>query len=883
MDFAQAQSQLARLKAQLAAGQIPAAQYTQTINQLRVQDQAGVVWQPNPAGPGWIYWSGEQWLAGVPSGLPAVPPPPAVVRPAPTRSSAPRFLSPQRFTEISQKVPLRHRPQAWWDVLSLWAGAACGYFWLLYSLVRGLPRLRLINNPGNTWLDLLPSLALLCLPLGLLIFRQAAMPALSRWMNGLRRMPLKHKLGWTAVVVVMIAVLQTNNPLFAQREGLDLITPLLMFLIPLTFVWYRSEIDRWLLPLQPILQPIPKLLLTVIGLGAPFLIGYVLYNGCGISQYQLLRLNVVLGMVVSYIILRTPEGAPARPAPSSATAALLVGLSYVLYSIILRAQQAWADDFLTDPFNLKDGLRTNGIASALSGGASSVNTLFVNGVEVVRNASGPPKRPWTADEQRLQRTWSGGGQIVSGQGAIDWLKQHGMLTNDGRINDAFRNWFQLLPGDANPTQLDGVFGEFRQSDTTPLSDQITIVLRDPNQPQVPASIDEADIELLDADLPSATDLIPPTDESLVGPPDFVEEPHVHNGDEPPPPPGQELDVEPGAGATDETAQPETSPEGEKPPPPGEPPEAESPPTTPQDESAAPPAAETEEERQLRDILNQLRLLNAGVPPGMEGGPQILRAGFSPGDIGKWLEQKGDWLRGLYKDLKNFKDRWYQMCHDTYKIDPEDKLPQRLRDSGLFDASRESGLSQGLRQTMLIAGNSKEYVDALLKKIEADDSQRKRIADLAYEVLDSGKSLAATAGSGMEVAEQFGTKAGVAAAAATGAQEFIVPDPTDFTRELLLAQKSHYNDSINNWRESQTAGRWASTGAGVSNPTTTQDVDKLLRGLQAEQRQIKAQYGNDPQRFGNDPQMRRLWAEEAKLRDVRNNVADLNVLQRGGHR
>jgi len=104
----------------------------------------------------------------------------------------------------------------------------CGYFWLLYALVRGLPRLRIGNSPQNSWLDLLPSLALLLLPILLCVFRQAMMPALTRWFNGLQRMPLSRKIGWVVAIALVILFLQTNNPLLAQREGLGLITPLLM-------------------------------------------------------------------------------------------------------------------------------------------------------------------------------------------------------------------------------------------------------------------------------------------------------------------------------------------------------------------------------------------------------------------------------------------------------------------------------------------------------------------------------------------------------------------------------------------------------------------------------------------------------------------------------
>ena len=259
MNLEQAQARLAGLNARLRSGAITPAQYASAVNELRVQDQAGYTWQPDPSGRGWLFWDGQQWRPGALPLQPIPPPPPPQPGPSvplqPVRVTAPRpgqdwrqfkaqLLTPARFGEISRNVPLRRRPRAWWDVLSIWAGAACGYFWLLYALVRGLPRLRIGNSLQNSWLDLLPSLALLLLPILLCVFRQAMMPALTRWFNGLQRMPLSRKIGWVVAIALVILFLQTNNPLLAQREGLDLITPLLTFAIPLGLVWFRKETKR---------------------------------------------------------------------------------------------------------------------------------------------------------------------------------------------------------------------------------------------------------------------------------------------------------------------------------------------------------------------------------------------------------------------------------------------------------------------------------------------------------------------------------------------------------------------------------------------------------------------------------------------------------------
>lgn len=870
MDFVQAHAQLAELTAKLRQGRISPGDFAEAVNRLQVRDAAGYVWQPDPAGTGWLYWDGAQWRPGsaphqAPGEAGRQTPPPAL-RTASQPGTRAQLLSPERFGDITRNVPLERRPQAWWDVLSLWAGAACGYFWLVYSLVRGMPRIRALGNIGNSWLDLLPSLALLCLPVLLFIFRQAAMPALSRFFNGLRQMPLGRKLGWAALVAIIIAFLQTSNPILIQREGLDLITPLLMFAIPLGLVWFRSETDRMLLPLQAVLQPIPRLVLTVIGLGAPFLLGFILYNGFNISQYALLRWNVALGMLLSYAILRTPEGARSnRPqARYSAGAAVFLGAAYVLYDILARAHPAHANDFLTDPLNLNDGLRTSGIAPVLSGGASGTNTLFVNGVEVVRNTKGGKPRPGDPQVERTGENWGGRGRIVSGSKAVDWLKQNGMLDADGHINDKFRGWLNQLPGDPNTTDLEGVCGEFKRDDTGPLGDQITIILRDPDQPGGPdpsvhPQTDREDLAQQPTEEPQ------PQDEhgSGANPPDESE------GEKPEVPEERE-GGEPDDKKGDESAEP--GPAGQRP---------EEPPTTPEDDNSKqkkeePISLTSEAWKRLQELMKLLRGTSEGGIPGSIAGS----AGLSLDDPGKYIDKAAKWLLERAKDLSPRYKKYVEGVQRTYEVHDHDKLPQNLRERGLFDASRESPLSQGMQQAMRNAGAPPEYIEAVARKIEADDSQRKRIAELGYEVLKQYRAAQSGAGTAVEVGSKLGVKEGLKVAAASAAVDYLPPDPTDFVKDLCVAQRSRYNDAVNAWRSSQSAGRFASTGLGVDNPTSAQDVDKVLRGLQADQRAIKNELGNDMSRMRGDPRMRDLWAEEQTLRNLRNQTADLNVLERG---
>lgn len=92
-------------------------------------------------------------------------------------------------------------------------------------------------------------------------------------------------------------------------EGLDLLTPILMVGIPVGQTLFRTPIDRLLLPLQEYRERVPKLVLTGAGLAAPFVVSWILYSVFRITQYRFLRWSVLLGSIVSYAIVRTPDEA----------------------------------------------------------------------------------------------------------------------------------------------------------------------------------------------------------------------------------------------------------------------------------------------------------------------------------------------------------------------------------------------------------------------------------------------------------------------------------------------------------------------------------------------------------------------------------------------
>jgi drug/metabolite transporter (DMT)-like permease len=92
----------------------------------------------------------------------------------------------------------------------------------------------------------------------------------------------------------------------ARGEARDLLTPLIIGGVPLIFIYFRRPIDKLLLPVQPILRPIPKVLRYILSLALPVVLGYVLaartYSGYGIP-----RIVSLISLVVGYILICTPE------------------------------------------------------------------------------------------------------------------------------------------------------------------------------------------------------------------------------------------------------------------------------------------------------------------------------------------------------------------------------------------------------------------------------------------------------------------------------------------------------------------------------------------------------------------------------------------------
>lgn len=855
-EFEQAQRRYDELTNLLRQGMISPEQFAAELGALQVIDQRGVTWQPNPAASGWLYWNGAQWC---PASLQPVEPrrPPGGNEPPGKRQRAKGMLSMAGLGGKTARVPMKQRPRFWWDALSVWAGIVVGLIWLAYSAVRGLPHLVSMDLSKESSYDFIPAVTILAVPLILFILRRTILARLNVFLLRCNSISAKTKLavlvgilagGW--ILGKLMVFLFKTSGFFEMREGLDLATPAAMIVIPMLLVFFRRETDEFLRPMHGVLKHIPKILLTLVALAIPFVLGFLLSMVFGLEEYNLLKWNVILGVLISYALLRTPQATSKPTAPSLSAAAMFwistVGL--LLADLLFNIQTSWADDFKDDPFNLNDGLRTAGVAPALSGTASGLSVVGVNGVEILRNLTGASEGGRGTAPPR-DRT-----QLLSGNRAQDWLRDNGFIDGNSRFTPAFTEWYDRLPSDDRPTDLQGIAGEFDPNGSSP--DDIAIVVTDHSKPPEPV-IDDSGQAGSDSDQsrpdekPDATPG-PGTDDSTK-PPEKTK----------PPVPPTVPPVPPDPPETGEKTPPESTPP--EPPPPSKPTDA----TTPDQGDKVPGL----DDKKYLEALAQLATIDSAQ------GNIIRCAGIggsvSLSDIVKWLHKQGDRIRAPFEDFYNwYTKKWLKTCEST-RITDKHRLPDRIIKHGLFDTSRGSPLSQGVRQSMINAGVDPKVADAVIKRIESQGAEDAQIARLANKLLRTTRALTL----GGEASITGGTSAGGAAAG----HDVITPDITSIVERMALTQQSNYQSAVDRWRDTQSTGRWARTGASISSPQSQQEVDKLLQDLQGDQRQLKKQLGFDMDRMRKSEDMRQLWKEEQALKDLRKEVADMNLLKRLGRK
>ncbi|PKL68059.1 MAG: hypothetical protein CVV30_12000 [Methanomicrobiales archaeon HGW-Methanomicrobiales-1] len=343
----------------------PPGWFAKALTSLQVTDARGTIWQPNPSGEGWIFWTGSAWQPGTPPGISGSGMAAGAGAPQKSAKDFNEFksslMSVDEFKKISKDVPLAKRPQKWWDLLSILGGVVAAVIWFLYGGIR------------------------------------------------------------------------------SSREGLDLITPLLMIAIPIILVWFRADIDQILLPLQPHRKKISKIILIGLGIATPFLTAWILYNIIHISQYPLMQANMVVGTFAAYIITRDPQlgSVLSKKGPLAGTAMIIFVI--MLCSCVIAP--VMADDCARDPLNAQDCLRTNGYAEVMAGFITTILATLINGPIILQGllqgaagAAGtagvqppaPPEGPYVGDErefidhrgQRRTATLGADGNWVSEEGTL---------------------------------------------------------------------------------------------------------------------------------------------------------------------------------------------------------------------------------------------------------------------------------------------------------------------------------------------------------------------------------------------------------------------------------------------------------------------------------
>lgn len=298
MNFQEVEYRLSGLSEQVRNGQITREQYSAAVNQLRVVDASGKTWQPNPGGPGWLFWDGAAWRQGNPPGQTPVPTVGEVSTPRSISEFRDQLIDYKTFRKISKEVPLAKRPQKWWDLFSILGGVVGAIIWIIYS-----------------------------------------------------------------------------------KENLDFITPIIMIALPVILVWFRKDIDNLLLPLQPTRKKIPMMLLVGIGIALPFLTAFILYNIFHLSEYSLIRTNLIIGVLGAYILVRNPVLAQAtHQIPGRGRPAFLL----MVFCLLFIVAPVIADDCLRDPTRAEDCLRTPGFAEIIAGTAAAGLSILVNGPIIIQ-------------------------------------------------------------------------------------------------------------------------------------------------------------------------------------------------------------------------------------------------------------------------------------------------------------------------------------------------------------------------------------------------------------------------------------------------------------------------------------------------------------------
>lgn len=412
MTFQEAEGRFAGLQAQARSGGMSPDQLQAAVNELRVQDAQGLWWQMAGDG-GWLRWDGAAWQRAQrpqdEQGAVAVGAGPDAgasraeleaiaaegekrVQQAVARVKQ-KTVGIEEFKAEARTVPLPQRSQAWWDTFSIAGSGFVAYVWLALSSVSGFPVPQFMQSRRfvSVW-DFVLLAFFFALPFVVWQTKRAIAPKLAPMLERFKGLTSAGRMGVAVAGAFGLWWLQQPK---GNIEGTDVFTALLMVGMPIGFVMLRRPIDALLMPIQEARRKIPRPVLLVVGLALPYAVAYFLY-GRGFGNYPLMHYTLVIGTLLSYAVLRNPQG---MPTSRGAVAAMVPFWLAMLY--LACTGDAWADDFLTDPFNLQDGLRTEGAAPLIAGTPTAVITMIINGQPVAQTmitgqpelgAEGPGKR-----------------------------------------------------------------------------------------------------------------------------------------------------------------------------------------------------------------------------------------------------------------------------------------------------------------------------------------------------------------------------------------------------------------------------------------------------------------------------------------------------------
>ncbi|MCU0631153.1 MAG: hypothetical protein MUF37_08385 [Methanoregulaceae archaeon] len=186
------------------------------------------------------------------------------------------------------------------------------------------------------------------------------------------------------VAIAILWILYTGVP--ASSEGFDLLSPALMIVMPVVLVLFRGQIDSFLTPIQPFRKKLSPMLLMGISIAIPFLTAVILYDFLGISEYNLMHWNLVIGTFLAYAISRDPEPGIVKRTGNNTKVNLLL---FFLLLMVICVTPVVADDCLRDPLNAKDCARTGLIAQLLAAAPASALGNLLNVPSFARRVYSP--------------------------------------------------------------------------------------------------------------------------------------------------------------------------------------------------------------------------------------------------------------------------------------------------------------------------------------------------------------------------------------------------------------------------------------------------------------------------------------------------------------